>query len=331
MSQNQNERRRKNTIHEQFVRQLQTVREDEAIRRQAIRERLRGKQKKKFQKKLIRILIFSGIAVFLVFFLVELILPGSFLKKRRILSDTPLDEVLEAALDGGDDEEEGEEENELSFGKEYARLDGITEEQLLWNLLMDYFDGSKPAVLGIMCNLHAESAFSASNLEDYNNRLWDITDDIYTEEVNRKTIDKQDFLESRTVDSTNGYYNENDQWVNRDGGYGFAQFTAYDKKEALYQFAEQWFGPGGPGAGYKFNIGDPEMQAHFVIHLLNSEEYHEMEDLIRHAAVPVDACYYWLKMYEEPYDPYCDDYYTLAFERAAVADQIEERCQNVSH
>ena len=103
MSQNQNERRRKNTIHEQFVRQLQTVREDEAIRRQAIRERLRGKQKKKFQKKLIRILIFSGIAVFLVFFLVELILPGSFLKKRRILSDTPLDEVLEAALDGGDD------------------------------------------------------------------------------------------------------------------------------------------------------------------------------------------------------------------------------------
>jgi hypothetical protein len=313
---------------EQVRRQASQVRNDEIQRRANLKRRLKADKQNRIKKRMIKIAILSGIVLVVMFMLFEFLLPGSYLKKKKVIDDTPLEDVLETALeDISKTDKDGDGiPDDLEVGKPYAKLEGTTEEKLLWDLLMDYFDGNKAAVLGVMCNLHAESNLTAANLEDYNNRLWDITDDIYTEEVNRRTIDKKDFLESRTVDSTNGYYNENDEWVNRDGGYGYAQFTAYDKKESLYQFAEQWFGPGGKGENYRFNIGDPEMQANYVIYLLQMDEYHEMEDLIRHADVTVDACYYWLKMYEEPYDPYCDNYYTLAFDRAAVADQIEARC-----
>ena len=271
-------------------------------------------------KKRRLILLATGVGIAAAFFVVELALPGTFLKRRQIVDDTPLAATLAATL-----EEKGVTPTFFEM-KEYDLLTDRTQEQLLWDLLMEHYNGNKVAVLGVMCNLHAESAFEAGNLEDYNNRLWDVTDGEYTEGVNRKTINKKDFLEARTLDLTNGFLNEDNEWVNRDGGYGYAQYTAYDKKEGLYQFAEQWFGPGGPGENYLFNIGDPKMQAHFIVHLLETDELHELDDLIRHAEVPVDACYYWLKMYEEPYDPYCDDYYTLAFERVKVAEEIEERC-----
>lgn len=43
--------------------------------------------------------------------------------------------------------------------------------------------------------------------------------------------------------------------------------------------------------------------------------------------VNTDGCYIWLKYYEIPYDPYGDDYYTLAFDRAASADEIIALCK----
>ena len=72
------------------------------------------------------------------------------------------------------------------------------------------------------------------------------------------------------------------------------------------------------------------MQAHFIVHLLESDEYKNMDTQIRNAGTVVDACYIWLKMYEIPYDPYDDGYYTLAFDRAAAADGIEQRCTQES-
>ncbi len=286
---------------------------EESLEREKNRLRRRKADKKKrlMKKKLLLLCGGCGVVVF-IFFLFQFLLPGTALKKQEIIDDTPIGELLDA---------------QIFPDKPYDTLNGISEQQLLYTLLMDHFDGNKAAVLGVMCNLHAESKFEAANLEDYNNDLWGITDADYTEEVNRKTIDKKDFLESRRVDTTNGYFNDKNLWVNLDGGYGYAQYTAYDKKEALYQFAEQWFSPGGPGEAFRFNIGDPKMQAQYIIQILNSNAYHEMNDLIAHAKVPVDACYYWLKMYEEPYDPYCDGYYTLAFERAEVADEIEAACE----
>ena len=209
--------------------------------------------------------------------------------------------------------------------KEYDTLD-ITEEELLWQVLNEHFDGNEVAVLGVMCNLKAESEFRAANLENYNNQIWDVDDDTYLEEINGKFISRDDFLESRYQEFTNGYRNKEHQWVNLDGGYGYAQYTAYEKKEMLYEYAEEWFARGGPGEKYRFNIADPKMQANFVVYLLESEKYKKMDAQIRKAPTIVDACYIWLKKYEVPRDPYKDNYYTLSFKRAAAAEEIREFC-----
>ena len=68
------------------------------------------------------------------------------------------------------------------------------------------------------------------------------------------------------------------------------------------------------------------MQAHYLIHLLESEDFENLDSKRRSAETVVDACYYWLDIYEVPYDPYCDNYYTLAFERAECAEKIEAEC-----
>ena len=270
---------------------------------------MQGKKGERILKIRIRVFIITIILLFVVILTVEKIMPSSKLKKEGVIDDTPIEEEIIIAEE-----------------KEYATLKDTTEEQLLWDLLMDHFDGNKTAVLGVMCNLNSESELHSKNLEDYNNQLWNIDDENYTEKVNRKTIDKTDFTQSRIDNISNGYYNKYNEWVNKDGGYGYAQYTSFEKKMELYQFAETWFGPGGEGEEYKFNIGDPEMQAHFIIYLLESPEYQNMDYMIRHSQNVVDACYYWLKTYEVPYDPYNDGYYTLSFDRAAAADTIKATC-----
>ncbi len=250
-------------------------------------------------------------AIVIIFLIVERIIPGSHMKKKKAISDTSVEEA-----------------SELLPEKEYDRLpDGVSETQYLWNTLMKHFNNNETAVLGIMCNLHEESRFKAGNLEDYNNEIWSIDDDTYTEGVNRRTIGKKDFLEARNNNETSGYYNSYDQWVNLDGGYGYCQFTAYDQKEALYQFAEQWFGPGGKGENKRFNIADVKMQTDFLIYLLESDSYKSLDSRLREATTVADSCYLWLSEYEIPYDPYCDGYYTLAFERAESADEILAECK----
>ena len=209
--------------------------------------------------------------------------------------------------------------------KEYDTFEG-SEEDLLWEKLNDHFDNNEVAVLGVMCNLKAESEFRAANLENYNNQIWDVDDDTYLEEVNEKYISKNDFLESRYLERTNGYRNKYHEWVNLDGGYGYAQYTSYEKKEMLYSYAEEWFSRGGPGEKYRFNIADPKMQASFVVYLLESDKYKKMDEQLRKAPTIVDACYIWLKKYEVPQDPYKDNYYTLSFKRAAAAEEIRAFC-----
>ena len=259
--------------------------------------------------KRFREIVIAGATLFVVIAVAEVVLPGSKLKRERIIDDTPIEQIIP-----------------ILPAKEYRDYIGVSEEQILWDQLMEHFDGNETAVLGVMCNLKAESDFEAFNLENYNNKIWEVSDGDYTEKVNRRTIDKRDFLEARNLDDTNGYYNKYDQWVNRDGGYGYGQYTAYEKKEQLYQFAEHWFGPGGPGEEYRFNIGDPDMQAHYLVFLLESEDYARIDRQLRSAKTVVDACYIWLKHYEVPYDPYNDDYYTLAFDRAVSAEEIRQNC-----
>ena len=264
--------------------------------------------------------IAGAVAAAVLIIAAGVLLPGGFLRKKSSAEDSRSGVEL---IPMADIEEWNSREQEKE--KKYAAID-IPEEQILWDVLMKHFGGNKTAVLGVMCNIMEESRIRAACLEDYNNSMWDIDDLSYTEEINQRNVGRKDFTESRYNGQTNGYYNKYEQWVNRDGGYGYAQVTSFDKKDELYLFADQWFGPGGEGEEYLFNIADPQMQANFLIHILESDEYSSMDYMIRNAENVVDACYYWLKTYEVPYDPYCDNYYTLSFRRADSAGEIERIC-----
>ncbi len=166
-----------------------------------------------------RVIVIIGTVLFVLILACQFILPGTALKKAGIIDDTPIEEVIP-----------------IIPSKEYKEYDAtaeITSDQLLWSLLMEHFNQNETATLGVMCNLKAESNLEAGNLEDYNNGIWNINDEDYTEKVNRKTIDKNDFMQSRVNYATNGYYNTYNQWVNKDGGYGYAQYTSYDKRKAF--------------------------------------------------------------------------------------------------
>ncbi len=306
---------RKLETREEFVHSLY---QENRIRDRNRLKRIEADKTNANLKKFIRRSAIGLVVLVFLVALIEICIPGSFLKSRGVIDDTPIDEAITIVM----------EEKDIPEEKQYHTLDGITEEQLLWDLLMEHFDGNETATLGVMCNLKSESRFEAGNLEDYNNQIWEIEDLDYTEKINRHTIDKQDFLESRHLNSTNGFYNKYGEWVNTDGGYGYGQYTSYAKKEGLYHYAEVWFGPGGPGEEYKFNIADPEMQAHYVVSILESDEFKSLDKQIRNSKNVVDACYLWLKMYEIPQDPYCDNYFTLSFDRASSADAIREACIN---
>ena len=279
-------------------------------------------EKSEFGKRLIRrnkiSFVFGILGLILVFILIQLLIPTSAFRRNLAEEENTATETDAVA--------ETVEVLDETLKPKMDHSGGPTEQQRLWQLLLDHFDGNETAALGVMCNLWSESKFEAVNLEDYNNEIWSVDDITYTTDINQGAITRKDFLEARTYNMTNGYYNDYSEWVNVDGGYGYAQYTAYTKKEKLYQFAEQWFGPGGEGENYRFDIGDPDMQAHYVISLLESDEFATLDSRIRNAGSVVDACYYWLRFYEVPYDPYCDNYYTLAFDRAECASRIKEEC-----
>ena len=195
------------------------------------------------------------------------------------------------------------------------------EEQHLWDTLMEHFDYNEIPVLGIMCNIKVESQFKANNLETLNNINWDITDEDYTKKVNKGKILEDDFLEARYDGNTSGYYNSYGQWHNINGGYGYCQYTAYEKKRALYNYATDWFGKEGEGHGRAFNIADPRMQTSFIVHLLNNE-LSDIDYQLRYAETVEDAVYIWLSEYECPEG----DYHEVTYERASYAGEIREFC-----
>ena len=81
-------------------------------------------------------------------------------KRDEIIDDTPIDELF--SIDNVS----------LVPTKEYRTYIGINECDIIWNLLYDHFDGNETAVLGVMCNIMAESEFRACNLENYNNQIY---------------------------------------------------------------------------------------------------------------------------------------------------------------
>ena len=310
--------RRRKEADRRFLKAIEEAKIRERNRAKRMERSLRGGRIPRRWRIACRVIL----AALVLFFITEAVIPGSFLKRetasaaKRQVELIPADQLMQ--------QREAEQETEETAVEEAG--DTRPEQQIIWDVLMEYYGGNKTAVLGIMCNLNAESKLKAATLEDYNNQLWGIDDDTYTNQLNERLIDRKDFLEARHGGVTNGYFNKDQKWVNLDGGYGYAQFTAYDKKEELYRFADQWFSPGGRGEGKRFDISDPEMQANYLIRILESNQYNSMNYMIRHSEKVVDACYYWLKYYEVPYDPYHDDYFTLAFDRAESADRIEREC-----
>ena len=194
------------------------------------------------------------------------------------------------------------------------------EEKLLWNTLMEHFDNNETAVLGIMCNIKEESQFKANNLEDINNEIWKISDSDYTKAVNKGKM-KDDFIQSKYKGKTSGYMTSHGKWHNINGGYGYCQYTAYDNKKALYEYAENWFSKDGKGRWKRFNIADPEMQASFIVYLLEND-LSDIDSELRNAENVPDAVYIWLSKFEIPEG----DYYELTYSRAAYAEKIKNIC-----
>ena len=197
----------------------------------------------------------------------------------------------------------------------------MDERKYLWDVLMKHFDDNETAVLGLMCNIHEESNFQSYNLEDHNNTIWDISDEDYTYMLNKGSISKKDFLEARFDGNSSGYCNSYGQWHNLNGGYGYCQYTAYEKKKALYDFATEWFDKGGEGEGLSFDIADPKMQASFIVYLLDND-LSDIDYQMRTAESIEDAVYIWVSEYECPEG----EYHSVALSRAECAEEIREYC-----
>ena len=110
-------------------------------------------------------------------------------------------------------------------------LRGKTNEEKIWNFLMDKFDNAY-GVAGLMGNLYAESGFRPQNLQNVYEKLLNRTDEEYTKQVD--SGEYKDFVEDKA-------------------GYGLAQWTYWSRKEKLLKFAKD----------KKKSIGDLEMQLEF--------------------------------------------------------------------
>ena len=172
--------------------------------------------------------------------------------------------------------------------------DPLLQEKYLYKELMDYFDNNETAVLGIMCNIKAESGFCANNLQDDNaEQKWGTSDSEYTSLVNSRTITKEEF-----IDGSGTYFGDTDDNKNKIG-YGYCQYTYYSKKQGLYEYTESWFSEDGLGYGQDFNIADPVMQTEYIKFLLDGE-YSATAEKLRNASSIYEAIKIWFGDYEMP-------------------------------
>ena len=106
--------------------------------------------------------------------------------------------------------------------------------EYIWRWLWERI-GNDFGVAGLMGNLCAESGLNPQNLQNSYEKLLGYTDQTYTEAVDSGAYTEQEFVSDRA-------------------GYGLAQWTARERKQALFDFAKL------KGA----SIGDLEMQLAFL-------------------------------------------------------------------
>ncbi len=116
----------------------------------------------------------------------------------------------------------------------------LDNDEIIWKYLSDPNKGLKPhMVAGIMGNLYAESMLVPVNLQNSFESTLGMSDQQYTDNVD------------------NGSY---EYFVKDGAGYGLAQWTWYERKEKLLQYAK----------ARKVSIGDMQMQLDFLWNEMNT-------------------------------------------------------------
>ena len=157
--------------------------------------------------------------------------------------------------------------------------------QVIYNGLLETFEGNETAVYGVMCALMAESGCSPTATEATGK--WGISAADYTAQVNDGTVSKEEFI--------NSTYNG----VQGSRGYGIAQWSTTGRKKALYEFAESW----AMEKGETFDIGGIDMQVAHLQETINTSYPSMKEALIKEKNI-VAACYLWISTYEKPSEKY---------------------------
>lgn len=113
-------------------------------------------------------------------------------------------------------------------------------EQIIWDFLINAI-GNPYGVAGLMGNLQSESALSPTNLQDSFNKAWGVTDQQFTDMVDKGQFD---FC-----------CNNKGAW-----GYGLAQWTSVGRRINLWNYKNQ----------KQVSIGDLNMQLEFLINELKT-------------------------------------------------------------
>ena len=160
-----------------------------------------------------------------------------------------------------------------------------SDKQVIYNGLLETFEGNETAVYGVMCALMAESGCDPTATEATGK--WGISATDYSAKVNSGTVTKEEFI--------NSTYNG----VQGSRGYGIAQWSTAGRKKALYEFAENW----AKDKGENFDIGGIEMQVAHLQETINTSYASMKESLIKEKDM-VKACYLWIATYEKPSEKY---------------------------
>ena len=170
-------------------------------------------------------------------------------------------------------------------GKAEQIANPTTDKQVIYNGLLEVFEGNETAVYGVMCALMAESGCNPTATEATGK--WGISAAGYTAQVNDGTVSKEEFI--------NSTYNG----VQGARGYGIAQWSTTGRKKALYEFAESW----ATERGETFDIGGIDMQVAHLQETINTS-YPSMKDTLIKEKDIVAACYIWISTYEKPSEKY---------------------------
>ena len=182
-----------------------------------------------------------------------------------------------------------------------------TERQVIYNGLIEEFEGNQVAAVGVMCALMAESGCHANATEGAED--WGVTAEEYTEQVNDHSVSEDDFINS-IYDGVQG-----------SRGYGIAQWSTVDRKKGLYEYARKWSVDKKKG----FDIADIDMQVEHLRETVRNSYPSLREKLLTETDME-DACYLWISTYEHPSQKNSTWEEKAVYDVKTYADEIQKEC-----